>query len=93
MVEDLDSQLSALCYRIFVVVADPCLHVRLIVLLPAEWGEVEVVVGADEQVETTLVGRVGVKDAVVSTKEDAQTRELPFENEISSASRSVPASS
>jgi hypothetical protein len=41
-------------------------------------GEVEVVVGADEQVETTLVGRVGVKDAVVFTKEDAQTRELAF---------------
>jgi hypothetical protein len=93
MVEDFDSQLSALCHRIFVVVADPCLHVRLVVLLPAEWGEVEVVVGADEQVETTLVGRVGVKDAVVFTKEDAQTRELAFENEISPASRSVPASS
>jgi hypothetical protein len=37
MVEDLESQLSALCHRIFVVVADPCLHVRLVVLLPAEW--------------------------------------------------------
>jgi hypothetical protein len=91
--EDLDSQLPTLCHGIFVVVADPCLHVRFVVRPPAEWGGVKVVVAADEQVEATLVGRVGVEDAVGSIKEDAQTRQLAFRERDLTSFQSVPASS
>src|ERR1700712_1404802 len=42
-------------------------------LLAAQWRQIEVVVGAQQQVGTAAVGRVGVKDLVSVPEEHAET--------------------
>src|SRR2546428_12475931 len=55
---------------VLIVVLQP-IH-DAVLFLPAERREIEQVVGVEQRIETALVGRIGVEDAIAVAKEHAQ---------------------